>query len=424
MSNISMHSHNLSIKDVVSSQLCIGCGLCSLDVHCNGLVYKKCNDCYVPSLTDIPNDSIANLICPGRGYPIKTIGYKLFGKNGTYDIDLGYYTSYAAIQSTNQKVINKASSGGAITSILIYLLSNHLVDKVGITQFHCDNEGVKTSTFLTDNIDEIIKAQGSKYCPTNFDLLLQEIHNYKGRVAIVATPCTIAGIRQIQEKQPDYITAKIEFLISVFCGGHKSLKNIKSLSRICNVDLHGLANFRFRGGESSDGLYFVERNGRVVHIPYPNYVGMNGYSKMLRCHLCCDATGELADISCGDAWLPELRENSRKWSIAICRNEKAVRLMQNMRNDKIINLKQITIDKIKESQKYNLKSKKTRQMARRSFYHKLGYTLPSFSEEGYPMIETPIRTELTVFMKHKIKLLCEYLKIYSFLYGKKKHRNS
>lgn len=424
MLNTSIHSHNLSIKDVVSSQLCIGCGLCSLDSHCKGLIYKRTNDCYVPLSTDIPNDSVANYICPGKGYPIKTIGCKLFGENSAYDIDLGYYTSYAAIQSTNPKIIKNASSGGAITSFLFYLLSNHLVDKVGITQFNCDSDGVKTSSFLTDNFEDIIKAQGSKYCPTNFDLLLHEIHKYEGRVAIVATPCTIAGIRQIQEKQPSYITAKIEFLISVFCGGHKSYKNIKSLSQICHVDLHRLSNFRFRGGDNSDGLSFVEESGRTVYIPYPNYVGMNGFSKMLRCHLCCDATGELADISCGDAWLPEFTQKSHNWSIVICRNEKATKLIRDMNLDNVIDYKHITIDKIKESQRFNLKSKKKRQKARRSLYRKLGYTLPSFNDEGYPMLETPIRTELIVYLKHKIKLLCEYLRIYSFLYGKRKSWNS
>ena len=410
---------HIDLNKIINNNLCIGCGLCSLDANTKGMFFNKRNDCYTPKIHN--KKCIEGLqICPGKGYDIVKMADQLFRDGSTkYDIELGFYHSYSAIHSKDEKILENASSGGIITSILLYLIRNNIVDKVSITQFTCNEEGVRTRSFLTKEEKEIIKGQGSKYCPVNFESLLQELHTYNGKVAIVATPCVIAGIRNIQNLYPNYIKSQIIFTISNFCGGFKSYRNISRLAQIHNINVHNLEYFRFRGGGQPGSLQFIEKTGKKAETQYPLYVGLNGYSKMYRCHVCPDATGELADISCGDAWIPRFERDSKPWSMVICRSKNSTDLIAKMlRNDKI-EQQTVSIEEIKLSQRYNLASKKKRQKARMQLYNKVGYITPNF-DGGYFNNVTSMKTELTVFIKHKLTLLAEKLGLYMALYGTKK----
>lgn len=407
------------LNQIIKKKLCIGCGLCSIDTNVNRMVYNKKNDCYIPYKHNNSCTKALN-ICPGKGYSIVNLGNQLFGKDNTeYDIDLGFIHSYIAAHSTDKEILKNASSGGIITATLEYLLNKNIVDKVSVTQFECDKTGVKTKTFLSNKKEDIIKAQGSKYCPVNLEGLIKELHEYKGKVAIVATPCAIAGIRNIQKNYPDYIKSNIIFTIANFCGGFKSFKNISSLAKIHKIDIHNLKDFRFRGGGQPGSLRFIENNGKEASTNYPKYVGLNGYSKMYRCHVCPDATGELADIACGDAWIKRFEKDKSPWSMIICRNVKATTLLQEMSSNQVITTQQINKEEIKLSQHFNLTSKKKRQKARMNLYTRLGYKIPIF-DGGYYSEISSMKTEWIVYAKHKLTLWAEKIGVYMILYGRKK----
>ena len=238
----------------------------------------------------------------------------------------------------------------------------------------------------------------------------------------MATPCAIAGIRNIQEFTPDYIKSKIVFTIANFCGGFKSFKNIKRLAEIHKIDYYNLKTFRFRGEGQPGGLLFIENNGKTAATPYPQYVGLNGYSKMHRCFVCPDATGELADIACGDAWIQRFQEDMSPWSMIRCRNKKAENIIKDMGENGAMTLADVSTDEIKLSQRFNLNSKKTRQKARMSLYKILRKSIPEF-DGGYNDKTTSLKTELNITFKHWLTLLAERSGLYMILYGRKKLYN-
>lgn len=411
----------LDIQYVVKHNLCMGCGICSIDKNIVDIAFNKKNDCPTPQNTCLGQDSIAAKVCPGKGYNIVAKGQELYGK-GKYDPMLGYFQYLTAAHTNDTTILKNASSGGVITHILIYLLEKGIVDKVAVTQFYCDRKGVHTRSFLTDSKIEILKSQGSKYCPVDLSGLLEQLHTYTGKVAIMATPCAIAGIRNIQEFTPDYIKSKIVFTIANFCGGFKSFKNIKRLAEIHKIDYYNLKTFRFRGEGQPGGLLFIENNGKTAATPYPQYVGLNGYSKMHRCFVCPDATGELADIACGDAWIQRFQEDMSPWSMIICRNKKAENIIKDMGEKGAMTLADVSTDEIKLSQRFNLNSKKTRQKARMSLYKILRKSIPEF-DGGYNDKTTSLKTELNITFKHWLTLLAERSGLYMILYGRKKLYN-
>lgn len=410
------------INHVVNGNLCIGCGLCTIDPNVKGMVYNSNNDCLIPKNHILAENSISHSVCPGKGYDIKGIADELYAKNAYYNMQIGYVHSLYAIHSLSDEVLANASSGGIITQLLLFLIENKIVDYVSVTQFVCDKSGVHTKTFLTDDKREILKAQGSKYCPVNFEQLLEELHTCDARVAVMATPCVIAGLRTIAQQQPDYLKANIKLHIANFCGGYKSFRNIKRLAEIHEVDYFNLSDFRFRGEGQPGSLRFVENTGKVASTPYPLYVGLNGYSKMLRCHLCPDATGELADIACGDAWIPRFLEDKHIWSMVICRNKQSDEIIRQMEMVGSIVTENVSDEDVELSQRLNLDSKKKRQLARMNLYSRLGYTIPYFYNKGYCLEITSLKTEWIVYMKHKLTLWTEKLGLYMLLYGNKKRK--
>lgn len=411
-----------SVEDVVKKNMCMGCGICQVSSQAQGMRYRKQNDCYVPIIQKQTKDELANQVCPGMGYAIADTAKELFGEHANYYLNIGYVNQLYAAHSVEDRILENASSGGMITSILLYLLKHKMVDKVSVTQFVCDGAGVSTKTFLTSDPAEVLKAQGSKYCPVDLSGLLSELASFDGKVALMATPCAIAGIRNIQKYAPDRIKSQVVFCIANFCGGFKSLSNIKRLAEIHQVNYWGLKDFRFRGGGQPGSLRFVEKSGKEVGTPYPNYVGMTGYSKMLRCHLCPDATGELADIACGDAWIPKYQEDLSTWSMIICRTDSATRLVSSMQQDGVIVSESVTEQDVSQSQRLNLASKKTRQFARMKWYNFLGYSIPDYKNQGYSLNLSSIKTEMQVYVKHQLTFFAEKAGLYMVLYGNRKRK--
>jgi len=409
-----------SVRSAVKNHLCMGCGICSVGELNHQMVFSKSNDCMVPSNWKNDDAGLSDFVCPAKGYAIKSEAENLFGLDGKYDVELGYVHSLVAAHAIDGKVLENASSGGLITLILCYLLEKGLVDYVSVTHFECDSSGVHTRTFLTNKKEDILKAQGSKYCPVDLSGLIEELHTTDAKVAIMATPCAVAGIRNIQKEDKNYIKADVRFMISNFCGGHKSFKNIKRLAEIHHVDYYNLKDFRFRGEGQPGSLRFVEKSGKVAKTAYPLYVGLNGYSKMLRCHLCVDATGELADIACGDAWIPRFEKDEHPWSMMICRTKETSAIIEQMAKENYLTVEKVTMNEVKLSQRLNLASKKKRQATRRKLYGMLGYKLPNLYDEGYNLELTSMKTEWTVFLKHKMKLMAEKTGLYMKLYGYKK----
>jgi coenzyme F420 hydrogenase subunit beta len=403
-----------NVEEIVKSGLCVGCGLCTYSEAIGETIYSRTRGQSIPALTRRnKNDDTAFKICPAKGYNIQEEGMRLFGLT-EYDLELGYYYKHYAAYSNNRNLLHNASSGGIMTEIALYLLENDIVDRVVTTCFEYTELGPRTKAILAASKTELLSGQGSKYCPVDLSDAIRKIKNENLRVVFIGTPCHIAGIRNIQQIDPDF-SKKIILTISNFCGGFKSFKNINSLAKAQNISSKNISFFRFRGGGQPGSMLLQERGGKKAEAPYPKYVGLSGVPKHLRCHLCVDATAELADIACGDAWVPRFQQDTNPWSVILTRSQYADALLQKMIQGRTITTEPISIEEIKLSQRENLRSKKVRQKSRFHFYKMLGYKIPWFGG-GYYDNEVRLPTEVRVFAKHKLKQFLEFIKLYYFIY--------
>jgi coenzyme F420 hydrogenase subunit beta len=121
------------------------------------------------------------------------------------------------------------------------------------------------------------------------------------------------------------------------------------------------------------------RNSTNRLIPFDDYMVFHSYGFFtpVRCTLCCDLANGLADISCGDAWLPEIvNADNIGTSLLISRSGRGERLVKQASAEGKIALSNIASDKIR-----TMVSKKTVYKSRSLVAYLSGKKLPHYETE-------------------------------------------
>ena len=113
---------------MINQGLCTHCGSCS--GLSNGRIKMK-ESKYGP-IPELINDSapLEDIIynsCPGKGINYPSLVKSLFNSNVT-DWRVGHYKNTYIGYSNKDQIREAGASGGVITTLLIYLLENNLID--------------------------------------------------------------------------------------------------------------------------------------------------------------------------------------------------------------------------------------------------------------------------------------------------------
>jgi coenzyme F420 hydrogenase subunit beta len=364
---------NSKIDNIVANNLCIGCGLCAYAGYTMG--FNKKRGQYIPNLKSESIDkNLAWEICPGKGYDVVNEGSILF-PDQRYSLELGFYNSIRAVHSNSEEVLKNASSGGIMTELALYLLEEKLVDAIVSTNFYYTKQGPRTQTKLISTRVDMLNSQGSKYIPVNMDKLILELKDFNGTVAFIGTPCQVAGVRYLQQYD-ESLNRKIRYVIANFCGGFKDYRNVDAIIKKYNFSKSKISYFRFRGGGQPGSMAIKEISGKEIKLPYPDYMSETGFPKHKRCKLCVDATGELADFSCGDVWLTDFLNDKFPWSVIIGRNTESEKIIKDLITKERISVKELTESQVIQSQKTNITSKKYRLFSKLRMYKMLLVKVP------------------------------------------------
>ena len=394
----------------MNKKLCTSCGACSF-LSDGAISMIRNNKTFLPSNPQrIPLDNnllkVINLVCPAKGYSIVNNAKDLFGKCSKYDYRIGVYQDFFSAKSNNEKTLKRASSGGIMTELAIFLLKKGIVDGVIATKFDYTHTSIKPITIIATTPEELYECQGSKYMPIPALTILNEVKKFNGKLAYIGTPCQIAALRNILRIDAN-LNQKIKYLIGNFCGGFRDLREQAFLVKLSKVK--DVTHFQYRGG-GQPGFMEISSQKEAWKYPYPDYSKLSGYMKKYRCRVCIDATAELADISCGDAWIPEL--SSQNWSMVIVRNSKLIPIMEEM-SKSIITKLDISLEQLLKSQKGNLTSKKERFLSRNSLLRYLGQPLPIYDGGWNPKPNYNVFFEVKVVSHEIIKYVLFKLNLLS-----------
>ncbi len=186
---------------------------------------------------------------------------------------------------------------------------------------------------------------------------------------------------------------RIAIHLGIFCLHTDNFWGTTFLLQKWGVKKENIAQLDYRG-EGWPGFMAIHmRNGTKKLIAFDDMIRllhMYGFFTPMRCTLCCDYTCELADISFGDAWLPELKNDNIGKSMIISRSESGESLLQNAVAKTKIQLDKISRNKVVQAQAAELAFKKSLK-ARTPFSRLLVKKMPIYNTE---LLEPKLRAYL------------------------------
>src|SRR5207245_2175315 len=106
----------------------------------------------------------------------------------------------------------------------------------------------------------------------------------------------------LRRERPE-LDRKLGLVLTFFCAGTPSTQGTLDLLKSLEVAPNEIDTVRYRG-EGWPGRFKVLYSNRTKEksFSYGESWGRLASYRPLRCHLCPDGLGQVADISCGDAW--------------------------------------------------------------------------------------------------------------------------
>ena len=280
----------------------------------------------IPAKPNCNNCSLCYQACPGRDIPLPEMDQMLFGRMRKPEEEfLGIYRNILEGYARNNSIRDNGPSGGATTALLAYALTEGIIDGAIVANNHPQYPWRMTPQIATTT-EELLGAMSSKHILVPSNAVLNEAIMERGlrKVAVVGCPCHIEAIRKIQlTGRPRKIAGAIKLCISLYCGRNYWWTGTRHLlEEECGIDdLREIVAFSYRGGERPKRFTVRLRNGARKEVPLfssvLNYILPNMSE---RCSLCCDFSGEVADISLGDHYLAFfLRPDKPGWNSIITR---------------------------------------------------------------------------------------------------------
>jgi coenzyme F420 hydrogenase subunit beta len=384
-----------NVSFVPLDNMCTGCGVCAAvcpiddvitmitddkkGVHQSSVNLDTCTDC-----------TLCLMSCP----PLTWSNEK---KTTQYNELVGdYITSYAAY-SNDEEIRMASASGGFITSFLIYLLENKLIQGALVVKRDTINPLI-SKPFIATTAEEIINAKGSKYSPVKFDDILKEIieGDYKD-LAVVGLPCHIEGIAKACQRRKK-LNRKIKYKISIVCGQAPSFLAYDYIAKKLDIKTKEILDIQNRGG-GWPGFMQIKTKDKEIKVPYGSKysMGMVLSSPLftpLACQMCVDGVGFEADISVGDAWLDKYLADKKGINLILVKNPDLVDIIEKMKTENVMTFFEESVDNFIEANKsvFNNKGKFN------------SFRMDQFLDTNRDLYSTKMILDINLNIKQKIKL--------------------
>ena len=295
-----------SLDRVLRGDLCAGCGACEGLAPGKVAMAEAAPGFLRPvqsqPLTTDEEASIA-AACPGLGQRIAAEGRQ-------DDVLWGPFIEMRTAHATDPALRHAASSGGALSAILLYLLETGRVDAV-VTNGADPARPAANRTQVVTDFEGVMAAAGSRYAPSaplaGLAGWLADHRETGRRFAFVGKPCDVAALRALTNRQAEMAVA-FPIILSFFCAGVPSHAGGRAVLAALGVTEDEVAAFRYRGHGWPGEATATMQDGTIRAMSYHD-----SWGKILsrhvqhRCKICADGTGTAADIVCADAWEADAR---------------------------------------------------------------------------------------------------------------------
>lgn len=348
--------------EIVSHNLCIGCGVCA-GICPSGNLKIRFNEYGEYNAYDVEKRcsgkcDLCLRACPfsNLGEDEDKLGKKLFAQEPgiLYRPETGFYMQAFLGSSMVNGHRENGASGGMATWMLETLLSRDLVDHVCCVSPMKGPE--KPFDFvICRTVEEIRRCSKSCYYPVEASGIVKYILSHEGRYAIIGLPCLMKAVHKAMEVNGK-LRNRVKYLLGLTCSQMKS----RCFSEYAAASIGGNPNnineirFRIKSADRNPrdfGVSFVtdegtptEFRGIVTWWQGPCFKFRDGYFGLPGCKFCTDVFAELSDVVFMDAWHPKYGDDPKGNSIVISRRNEISDLIQTARGKNELELIDLPID--------------------------------------------------------------------------------
>jgi coenzyme F420 hydrogenase subunit beta len=372
------------VGEVVKDGLCVGCGVCAGICPYEAVSMHISNGLFLPKIDEdkCTKCQLCVQTCPGHSVDFEELNAEIF-RQQPEDGLLGNFLECYVGHSNDDEVRFDSTSGGIVTQLLVYALKKGLIDGALVVRMRGDNP-LEPEPFIARTTEEIISASRSKYCPVPINEAVKHILKEDGRFAVVGLPCHIQGIRKAEKKIRE-LQERIVLHLGIMCSHTVNFFGTEHLIKKLGIARDCIAKIDFRGHGWPGSMVVTLKDSSTTIIPYVGKWKAYGpiFSSFFftprRCLMCPDETNELADISLGDAWIPELKGETKGESVVVVRTKKGEEILNSALSAGVITLKPIRCQIVKNSQAVPLKFKKNDIGVRLAMIESAGQKTPVFN---------------------------------------------
>lgn len=317
----------MNAGDIAAWRMCVGCGACAW----------ACPDKAV-RLVDFTDDGIRPVVdegckgCTGSPRCVQVCpGADTSHAKWDDGIDSGFAKSWGPVLcvyegfATDPEIRFQGSSGGAATALALYCIEKEGMH--GAVHAGADiDEPWRNGTVTSRRREELLERSGSRYSPASPCDGLGTIEAAPSPSVFIGKPCDVAGLRKAQKLSAD-LDSRIGLAISILCAGTPSTRGTLDLLAKFRKDPFEIESLRYRGNGWPGSFSAKSKSGEET-LSYKEAWSFLQKYRPLRCHLCPDGTGELADISCGDPWYREADPGEPGKSLIVARTPMGKRILE------------------------------------------------------------------------------------------------
>lgn len=365
-----------SLGDVVDWDLCTGCGACYY--ACSEGAITLVNIRSVGIRPQFESSSCAGCtkclsVCPGYVVDVAT---ECPPVSSDADHAFGSALEIWEGNASDSEIRYRASSGGILTALALYCLEREDMNFVLHTGMNeerpWENKTVKSRTR-----EELVARSGSRYAPASPCEDLAAIEESDGPCVFIGKPCDVAAVSMLRRDRPK-LDSNLGLVLTFFCAGTPSTQGTLDLAKSLKVLPDQIDSVRYRG-EGWPGRFKIAYDGKrhEQSLSYGESWGELTHYRPLRCNLCPDGLGRLADISCGDAWENSSDNGNPGLSLVIVRTARGQKILRGAIAANYVQLRRAEVANVFAAQS-NLLRRKTELLGRLIGLKLFGIPLPRF----------------------------------------------